>query len=408
MINVQTIVEQNSARGRDLLLPARIEAGFLSAATSVALVINTAFFEAFTSSRLLIVLVFLLALHVAGCSRLLFSREFAMYAAFVGYMFIQLFWTPDVLLALNTLFPAVNFVLITVLLGSLVAFRNTRAVITGALVGFWIGAASYTYLEGFPLVIPDSLSYNAVAGMYLYGLFLTTIYAWNTRRRFLPLLSALLLMVHIIATTSLKTNFGILLGLAGASIVYSKVVLLFFRRVLIVFAVGCGVIVYAILSNETVLDRFQYAMARASIGLQVLQTRENVAGYSGFDERSFWLKEGLQAWFTNPLFGHGVEAFRFRYGITSHSTPVDLLYNNGLIGILLFFGMFASLTFRLIAERDRTLACIVLAGVICQVFISLSGTLFYQTFVAAFVAISAALLKLSTNEESILRSKERL
>jgi hypothetical protein len=34
-----------------------------------------------------------------------------------------------------------------------------------------------------------------------------------------------------------------------------------------------------------------------------------------------------------------------------------------------------------------------LAGVFCQVFMSLSGTLYYQSFLALFIGISTALLR---------------
>src|SRR3569833_1944727 len=118
---------------------------------------------------------------------------------------------------------------------------------------------------------------------------------------------------------------------------------------------------------------------RILLGLDELQTREDKAGYSGFGEREYWMRDGLLGWTRNPLFGNGAEAFRADYGATSHSTPVDLLYNTGLIGTLLFFGMFASMAWRLLVARNKqatALPALVLAGIPCYQFASLSGAIF--------------------------------
>ena len=104
---------------------------------------------------------------------------------------------------------------------------------------------------------------------------------------------------------------------------------------------------------------------------------------------------GLKGWVKNPLFGHGVEAFRDSYGITSHSTPTDLLYNSGLIGFALFYGMFISLAWRLYCtrgERPPAFRALILGTLIAFAFITLSGTMHYNAFLAAFIGISTALL----------------
>ena len=44
-------------------------------------------------------------------------------------LILSLLWTDDVGLAMNTLQPALNFVLILILFGSLVAYHDSRAVL---------------------------------------------------------------------------------------------------------------------------------------------------------------------------------------------------------------------------------------------------------------------------------------
>lgn len=90
-----------------------------------------------------------------------------------------------------------------------------------------------------------------------------------------------------------------------------------------------------------------------------------------------------------------MEAFRADFSTTSHSTPIDLLYNYGLIGFGLFYGMFASIAWRLLKARNvqfRGVRARIAACLIAYVFISLSGTIYYEPFVAMFIATSSAVL----------------
>jgi O-antigen ligase len=97
----------------------------------------------------------------------------------------------------------------------------------------------------------------------------------------------------------------------------------------------------------------------------------------------------------SPLFGNGVEAFRTDHGITSHSTPIDLLYNFGVIGFVLFYSIFGSIVMRLRAVQGKNLGnlpALIFAGVVCYVFITLSGTMEYNAFLGIFISVSTALL----------------
>jgi O-antigen ligase len=370
--------------------------GLLSAVATLSIMLSGVFVDYLTTSRLLPLLVLFLLIHCLLCPRLFFPRESALYLAFVGYMIFILLWTPDRVLALNTLFPAVDFVLIALLFGSLFAYHQPRAVALGALIGFWVGAAAYTYAEGFPFRYPDGFSYNAVASMYLCGLVLALLFGWLSGARRLTLVSALFALVHIVATTSIKTNLGVLLGAVVAMVIYHRESMRLVRKNVFYLLLVLAVTTYALVRTED-LSRVMVkgGFDRIAVGLNVLQARQDKTAYVGFEEREYWMHEGLQGWTLNPMFGHGVEAFRAEYGTTSHSTPVDLLYNMGLVGFSLFYALFALLLWRLFRARrmpDRTLHALILGTVVCYVFVSLSGTMFYHPYLAIFVAAAAALL----------------
>lgn len=366
----------------------------LAAIAGFALTVN-AYVESFHSARLGVVLVILVLLHLLRYPRVLFCREFALYFIFVGYMAVALLWTANVELAMNTLEPAVDFALLLILFGSLVTYHDVRAVLAGTFGGFLIGAAIYTITKGFPLTYPDDFSYNAIAQMYLFGLFITLALGWYTRSRILSLSIGLLLLVHITATTSIKTNLGIVLGATAVGLMYFKHLLRVLRRNTIPLVALAGMMAYAVVSNDALVERLQVGVDRVALGVEVLSAQGELTGYGGFEERKEWIEEGLKGATKNPLFGNGIEAFRDRYGITSHSTPADLLYNTGITGFLLFYAILISMAWRLVRARDKNLdsfRALVFGALVCYSFISLSAPLHYNAFFAVYIAISTTLL----------------
>jgi len=373
---------------------ARICTFLMAGIASFAMALNT-YLDDFRATHLGVILVVLLSIHLAWHSRFIWRREFTIYACLFGYMSVALLWTHDVDLAMNTLVPAANFIFVMILFGSMINFHHVPSVLKGTLCGFMLSAAVFTLTQGFPFSYPENFSYNSIAGMYLFGLFITLLYSCFTRSHVILLGIAVVIMLHIVATTSIKTNLGIALGLVGAGIMYFRHFGRLLRRRLLLLVVIGGGLGFAVSSNDALLEKMSHGAERVAIGVKVLQARDDVAGYSAFAERDYWRQAGIDGWKQNPIFGYGTEAFRYDYGITSHSTPIDLLYNYGLIGLTLFYGVFASLAWRLIqldVKRVSNQRALMLGGVICYVFMTLSGTLLYNSFIGAFVGIAAALL----------------
>jgi hypothetical protein len=388
-IGIPASRDQHSVRVSDL------EGGVLAGAVSLAVTMSAIYFEEFTTSRLLIVLLLLFFVQLLRSPVVVITREIGLYASLVAYLSISLLWTPDPVLGLNTIFPAFDFLVVSLSYASLVRNTDVRAVVTGALTGLIAGALVFAVQSHFPFSVPVDFSYNAFAMMYFGGLILTLLVGVTTRSRLPVLLLAIVFVAHVTATTSIKTNLGIVVGALAVVVLRRQEAWSLLRRFAVPLALGVCALVYSVLSNPLVMARLQYAFDRLWIGLEVLQTREDHAGYTGFNERAEWARAGLAAWRLNPVFGHGVEAFRVPFGITSHSTPIDLLYNTGLIGLLLFYGMLASLALRCIGSPARSLPGVraaVLFGVTAFAFISLSGTLFYQTFLAILVGIGSGIL----------------
>jgi hypothetical protein len=341
-------------------------------------------------------LVLLIFLTLLGHPKLLLTRELALYAFFTAFMFVTLLWAPSVEAGMNTLLPALDFLLLAVLLGSLVAFYDLGGVLVGSLGGFVLGALLYTRIAGFPFVYPPEFSYNTFAAMYLFGLFTALLFGWYTRLKFFTLMIALVILFHIAATTSIKTNLGIAVGTAAAALMYAGSVLTVLRRNIVSLSIVAAALVFTVISNDALSERLQIGFDRVSRGVEILERREDATGNTSFNDRTDWQNLGIKGWARSPLFGNGVEAFRADNDVTSHSTPVDLLYNTGVIGFALFYGMFVSLAIRLTQVRGSdlgSLPSLIFAGLICYGFITLSGTMHYNSFMAAFFGVSGGLLR---------------
>jgi hypothetical protein len=365
----------------------------LAAGAALALTLN-ATAQASHPARFLTALLLLITFHILRFPRFTVSRELRLYLILAIYMSLSLLWTDDTSLALDTMKLVVGFILTLILFGALALYHDLGAVLAGMLVGFLVGAAVYSLTSHFPFSYPEDFSYNTIAGMYLFGLFIALIFGAYRRLTVVSILLGAVLMLHIMATTSIKTNLGVALGVAGAGMAYTGRFLSVLRRIAIPLMLLTALIVYGVVSNPALLERVQVGTTRVGAGVGILVAREDVQGVTEFGARQNWKDQGLAGWAANPVFGHGVEAFREDYGVTSHSTPVDLLYNAGVIGLALFYGIFASIGWRLYRARDphaRGVRAIVFAALVCYVFISLSGTIYYDPFVAAFVALGVAI-----------------
>jgi hypothetical protein len=346
-------------------------------------------------SRFTFELLAIMALHAVRYQRFWVSREIGLNLGFLGYTVLSLAWTIDSHKAMTTMPSIVNFSLVLILFSALMAFHDLGALLAGMFVGFLAAAAVYTLTSGFPFSYPEDFSYNTIAGMYLFGLFVTVVFGAYKRWTLMPMAVAPVLMVLIAATTSIKTNLGVALGITVATLCYFKLSAKDLIRTVAFLAIVAGAIVYGMKFNQTLSERVGNGFARVSTGLAVLTNREGDSGATGLGTRQGWTKEGLKGWAVTPVFGHGVEGFRADHGITSHSTPIDLLYNAGVIGCGLFYGMFASIAWRLLRAQDRRrrgLRARIVACLVAYAFISISGLIYYDPFVAIFVALSSGLL----------------
>jgi O-antigen ligase len=366
----------------------------LASGTTLAIVVN-AYGDASHPTRITQVLLGVLVVHAFTSNRFWFSREVLLGIAFLGYSLLSLAWTDYLRIAFVTLPAMLNSLLVLIIFAALAAYHDIRALLAGMFVGFMAGACLYTLTSGFPFTYPEDFSYNTIASMYLFGLFITLVFGAFIRSTVLPVAVGVVLLALIAATTSIKSNLGIALGMIGAGILYFRLSMRGLVKGAIVVAIFGAAIAYGIYRNPALTERVQSGFSRVSTGLAVLTNRESDTGGIGLQTRQGWQREGVRGWLATPVFGHGVEGFRADFGITSHSTPIDLLYNAGLIGFGLFYAMLGSIAWRLLQARDRrrrSLRARIAVFLITYSFISLSGIIYYDQFLPIYLAVSAGLL----------------
>lgn len=346
-------------------------------------------------TRTTLVILVLIALHSLRYLRIWLSREIFLYLGFLAYSLLSLSWVNDFNAGVVTVPALINFSLVLILFSSLAACHDFGALISGMFVGSLAAVAFYSLTTGYPLIYPEDFSYNTIAGMYLSGFFITLMFGAHFRWRTLTLAVAFILLALIATTTSIKTNLGAILGIVGAGLLYFKLSVRSIIRsgiVIVLLAVG---VFYVVASNQALTERAQNGFDRVSTGLAVLTNRESDSNGIGLETRQGWKNEGLKGWGTNPVFGYGMEAFRADFGITSHSTPIDLLYNAGLIGCGLFYCLLASIAWRLYSARSpvgRPLRARIAALLITYSFISLSGIMYYSPLLAIYLGVSSGIL----------------
>lgn len=162
--------------------------------------------------------------------------------------------------------------------------------------------------------------------------------------------------------------------------------------------IGCLILVYAMI---TTMPIFSGIAARTEVLLDSLETG---TGTISEINRSSLIKRGFSIWMNNFLFGAGTAASDHYFGTYAHNNVVEILMNSGIIGFMLFYGVYPMTIYKYIKKaklyRENNKLSILLFAVFVGICVASVGLVYYYEryyMVLMTVIISATKLLEPTN-----------
>lgn len=273
--------------------------------------------------------------------------------AFVVWAILSLLWTSRGELSIGRATTLVEIQILGWVFYDAAQNGHTRWILLALFVSAFVGSASALAsgapVEGMKRVEGIFGNPNILAVIALLGL--TAFYSGGLsfRSRAVTVVlhvMAIVLIATVVATASRKGVAGIVLLWAGAFLMRET------RRragVSLVLALAAGIALVSV-SRE-----FQFYWQQALVRMASISTfwSSISVGSISIAQRSRFIEEGLALFAQSPIIGHGLESFRWlsNEGAYSHSNLVELGVSLGLVGVVLYYGMHASLFLQSVALR---------------------------------------------------------
>lgn len=141
-------------------------------------------------------------------------------------------------------------------------------------------------------------------------------------------------------------------------------------------------------------------------GLFNLLSGEGEADYSALS-RADMIDYGLQQWLYSPIWGYGLDSFKYFYGLVtgvvsySHNNYVELLFDLGLIGCILYYIFYLKILIKGLTLRNRlpSYARAFSVAVIVSFLIYEFGAVTYSSTPAILMIYMASMLQKLENFE---------
>lgn len=162
-------------------------------------------------------------------------------------------------------------------------------------------------------------------------------------------------------------------------------------RNLLILAGSIAVLLWMI----TTLPIFSAISARFEELFKMLQ-----GGTGGESEvsRSEFIVKGLSVWLDNPLFGAGTAASIYHLGVYSHNNFVEILMNSGIVGFVVFYGVYPvagylylknALNYKMLSKLPILLFALLISITVCSVGMVYYYSRYFMTlFAVTFSAVN--------------------
>lgn len=272
-----------------------------------------------------------------------------------------------------------------------------RTVFVVATIGCAYALVDGTMTEGGRLVgaygNPNVLAILALAGLALFCAGVDV--GKGVGPRLLSHVMALCLLVGVVASSSRK-------GILGAFIIWGLGAL--HRRTrgrtLSHVAIGAGAGGLLLLVSEQARIYWQMGQQRV-VGVLVTLTTPGGPDNS-IVARSTFIRDGVRLISESPVFGHGLEAFRWLAGDGSyaHSNFIELGVSLGLVGFILYYGFLAAVVMKAFAsdERSSVVRAVILILLPMMVLLDIAVVSYYMKLPVLLTILCAGWLDRSADE----------
>lgn len=297
-----------------------------------------------------------------GKARLKLPSELALLGVFVAYTFVGGFTARSVATFLSKQITLVQLWALTVLVFNVLSMRplghhlGLRAYLLGMLISGGVAVLDLVRSGALQRVSGTMLNPNSLGLAAVLGVATAMMLPHRTRAQLALKASSVLFFACVgFLTGSRKAMLGILVMGLILSVLYLVSVL--GKKVSSRQAIALVLVAAGLTAAITLLPAMPHwsRLENVALFLSGEEVREG-----SLPTRAWFLQVGLQVWRDHPLFGVGTDQFRY-YGVEygaretySHSNFTEVLANFGIIGFLIYYGLYVALTTRILRAWRRS------------------------------------------------------
>lgn len=231
---------------------------------------------------------------------------------------------------------------------------------------------------------------NALAILLIYSLFLSLFvlnYPQNIIRvtkigRFIYVSNIILCFYTIFMTQSRK---GIVFGI---TLLIISFLLKFSVKKVFPYIIGICIIGFLPFLLPNIGTSFEGGLERLESVFNIVNNPAIIDNSTAI--RLYYINEGWEDFKEYPVFGHGINSFRYYYEFYSHNNYIELLFGTGLVGFLIYYSIHLNVLKKLFLDWKKNLFIILFVAILLVMdvgYVSYENKLNMLIFVTLFLII---------------------
>src|SRR5690554_2410489 len=232
---------------------------------------------------------------------------------------------------------------------------------------------------------------NALAILLIYSLFLS-LYILNYTKnlinitnigQFICILNIILCFYTIFMTQSRKgIVFGLMLLIISFLLKFST------KKFFPYLIIGVLILGFLPFLLPNVDKNFEGGLSRLESAYNITNSAAMVDNSTAL--RLYFIEEGWKDFKESPILGHGINSFRYYYGLYSHNNYIELLFGTGLVGFLIYYSIHLNVFKRLLSNWKKNIFIIFFVIILLLMdvgYVSYESKLNMLIFITLFLII---------------------